>query len=645
MNWPFQGTLLSLLVMGVILIDIFRNSNAEPLKHERFFIRIVIIYQCLLGIEFLFILIDQRPHSLLNQIMQTCMPLRTIGTPLMFYLWFHYIVYNLNLKKIVKELLSSIFLLPLLMFILISFIDVFSNRLFDFSIPRSIDSLGEILQIAICLLYTSTTLGFALFIPAEKSYGNKYLFAWITLPLLAGSILRIFNGSSLAMTAAFSVTVLTNYFLFQSWKILYDTLLGLPNRKAFVNDLAKLFEREGKSGTILITDIENFKSLNQKFSQPTGDQLLQLIAGFYTSVVPKYTVYHLYADQFAVIFQDLTLNQTLPIAEILVNRFSSSWVLPQTSVLINTHIALVCFPSQVHTPEEAINSLDFTLSIAKEDAQSSQSHIVVYDQAILEKRQRQSEIAEALHKAVNNRQMIVHYQPILNCHSGKFSSAEALVRFTDSKLGDLMPGEFIPIAEQTGLIAEMTYQVLEQVCIFLKQLEKTSNPLERISINLSAVHFLHSDMSKRIVDTVRLYGIEPSLIEFELTESSVIDSVELVRKTMEYLAMQGFSFSLDDYGTGYSNVEYLMDLPFSTVKLDRRIIANYRTHAALLESLLLMIHKIGKESLAEGVETEDQYQVLQVLGADRIQGFWLSHPLPSQAFLAKIAEKMPRTEK
>ena len=626
MIWPFEGTLFSSLILILILVDIVRNKDIQPLLRERFFSRILMTYLFLFSMETLFIFLLRLDTTRAADFYHSYSSLRFLFQPTLLFLWFHYALYNLRLKKSTLNILYTVFALPWAALLLLSIQPLMTSPLFP---TLSIEKI-ETFEGYLCLFYAVSTFLITCFIPSVSVFQKTPFIPIVSFPLILGSLFKIATGSSFFITIFLAIAPLSLYFVVQSWKITFDMNVGLPNRKAFNSELAKLFKYREKEGTILLIDVENFKFYNQKFSQKIGDALLNQLGSFLSDSLRKFQVYHLYGDQFAVLLKACPLLEAHDLSERLLKRFSRPWVLENASVLVNIRMVLVNYPHQVCSAEEAINAMDFTLSVAKH---GEVNVILEYDQSLLEKKLRSDDVGHCLFKAIGNKKIDVYYQPIYDCKSETFTSAEALSRINDCTLGALQPDEFIPVAETSGLIVELTYQVMASVCRLFHRMEKHPSKLKRISINLSAVHFLHPDMASEIIRIVKENGIKAEQIDLEFTESSVVQSFERIEKLMFDLSQEGFTFSLDDYGTGYSNIEYLMNMPFTSVKLDKKIIANYKTHRELLESLIFMLHRIGKEIVAEGVETEEQFQVLKSMGVDRIQGYLFSRPIESQAFI------------
>jgi diguanylate cyclase (GGDEF)-like protein len=452
----------------------------------------------------------------------------------------------------------------------------------------------------------------------------------------ASGLLFFFTHSHLPVNLAICLTIITTYLLIQYRQLSYDLLTGLENRTAFLNHMERLLSHQEK-GCVLVANIQNFKYFNQKFGQINGDRLLQSLGEFFVTISPGHRVFRYGGDQFAMVMGEADIDKALTITRTIHERFSTSWTIGKTNASITTRLGLVTFPSQAKTAGELVNALDIALSEAKIQRTSD---AVIYDQGLMDKHQRKQEIIQAIKRAVDQNHFILQYQPIYEISSNKIYSAEALIRLDDGILGLIMPNEFIPIAEETGMIVELTYLIIQRVCELWKQIGNEKGDLKRICINLSAVHFLQPRMELSILQIIKSNGVSPLRIKFELTESMLVESFTRVKQVMQTLSKQGVTFSMDDYGRGYSSIEYLINLPFSTVKLDRSIIANCDTHYDLLESIVIMLRRLGKKIVAEGVETESQLQAVSQAGADRVQGFYFSKPITGQQLITLIREPL-----
>jgi EAL domain-containing protein (putative c-di-GMP-specific phosphodiesterase class I)/GGDEF domain-containing protein len=257
---------------------------------------------------------------------------------------------------------------------------------------------------------------------------------------------------------------------------------------------------------------------------------------------------------------------------------------------------------------------------------------------------RQSAIVNALRRAIERSELLVHFQPIVSAITGEVVAAEALVRLTDEELGPIGPDEFIPIAERNGLIQAIGDVVVERSCAFLSSARKEGLCLQSLEVNLSPAQFAQSNLAERLLACVHRHGLTSSDLCFEVTETAAALSPLAMKRTIDALTSRGFAIAIDDFGTGNSNVLSLLQTPFTTVKLDRSLVVAASESEAgrtRIEALTGVFRKIGVTMIAEGVETANQLEILKSVGIEFIQGFYYSRSLPPDAFTAYLRERMP----
>ena len=250
-------------------------------------------------------------------------------------------------------------------------------------------------------------------------------------------------------------------------------------------------------------------------------------------------------------------------------------------------------------------------------------------------------LSDIVSRAIEQRSFEVHYQPIWCVHDGCFHSAEALVRLNDPEFGWIRPDLFIPEAEQNGLIIEIGSILLEKICQLLGEIDYEGTGLEYVEVNLSVEQCIRPDMADKLIELAQRYEIDPSRMNLEVTETSSSFSQAIVSENMRVLAEAGFTFSLDDYGTGYSNVTRMLNLPFSLVKIDKSFVDDMDDPSvrAVFSDTVAMLKEVGKAVLVEGVETKEQVDALGAMGVDYIQGYYFSKPLPEREFIAFLTER------
>ena len=292
------------------------------------------------------------------------------------------------------------------------------------------------------------------------------------------------------------------------------------------------------------------------------------------------------------------------------------------------------YPRDVKRLVEIVDLIDYAQNFVIDEEMEGR-HLTA--EKILENRRRENQITHVLQRAIANEEFMVYYQPIYSVEEGCFSSAEALIRLHDEKLGFISPEVFIPLAEQNGMIFKIGEFVFRSVCKMISENNLEQYGMRYIEVNLSAAQCVQENLHKKLLSIMDEYGVPYSFINLEITETAVTVSKETLRKNMDDMVRQGVTFSMDDYGTGYSNINSLITFPFHLVKMDKSIVwyamKNERAMSALKHSVN-MIKELGMCIVAEGVETMEQSEELQRMGCDYLQGYYYSRPIPPEEFIA-----------
>lgn len=291
------------------------------------------------------------------------------------------------------------------------------------------------------------------------------------------------------------------------------------------------------------------------------------------------------------------------------------------------------YPGVAYTANQVDDVLVYALNTGKGDKVDS---VVEVDDVLLERQQRENRVEHILRDSLAKGTLMLHYQPIINTATGKYESAEVLVRLWDKKTGTIYPGEFIPYAEENGLVGALGEQVLRQACSFYKEHELDKLGVKYLEVNLSAVQLSQEDLPRRIMDIIGETGVLPSNINLEITETALIKDAQNAQRCMAALRESGITFSLDDYGVGTSSARNIYKMPLDLVKLDMSIVNDAMKDPGahtLLGHMVAMLRDFDKEILAEGVENEETVDMLMDLGVDYIQGFLYSRPLAELSYL------------
>jgi diguanylate cyclase (GGDEF)-like protein len=428
---------------------------------------------------------------------------------------------------------------------------------------------------------------------------------------------------------------------------LHDILTDLPNRALFMDRLMQKLEsakRRKLTGAILFLDLDRFKTINDSLGHSIGDELLKRVAERQRFMLrAEDTVARLGGDEFVILLADLHADpevaaiEAKTVAEKIREALSQPYQVAHHTLHTSPSIGIALISPDSHDGSEILKQADAAMYQVKAQGRNNYHFFLPSMQMLAKER---LDLENALHSAITREQMLLHYQPKVSIsRKQKILGAEALIRWQHPIRGLLLPGDFIPIAEESGLILQLGEWVLQQVCSQLKTWEQCFNdkPFGRISINISPKQFLQNDFIQQVKTTLAHTQVDPSRLEFELTESSLVEDIRDVSRKMDQLKRLGIHISIDDFGTGYSSLAYLKMLPVDVVKIDRSFIADIGIDPnddAIVETILAMAWRLGFNTIAEGVETEEQLQFLRARQCDGYQGFLFSRPLAVEDFEA-----------
>jgi diguanylate cyclase (GGDEF)-like protein/PAS domain S-box-containing protein len=420
----------------------------------------------------------------------------------------------------------------------------------------------------------------------------------------------------------------------------YDVLTGLPNRRLLVDRLQHAMAaalRSGAQGALLFIDLDNFKDLNDTLGHDTGDRLLVQVAQRLKGCVRESdTVARFGGDEFVVLVEGLSGADSQASAEAalvashIVTTLGKPYVLGESSHHSTPSIGIALFGQDSCNVDELLKHADLAMYQAKAAGRNTQRFFDPEMQAAVSAR---SALEADLRRGLHGKELVLYYQPVVD-GKGRLLGAEALVRWLHPQRGLVSPSEFIPLAEQTGLILPIGQWVLEAACAQLVAWSRSALTRQFfLSVNVSVRQFRQPDFVEQVLGTLHASGADPERLKLELTESLLLADVEDVIARMEHLRRYGVGFSLDDFGTGYSSLSYLKRLPLDQLKIDQGFVRDLQTDpndAAIVRTILALAQSLDLAVVAEGVETTGQLEFLKRHGCDAYQGYLFGRPMPAQ---------------
>jgi len=419
-------------------------------------------------------------------------------------------------------------------------------------------------------------------------------------------------------------------------RVNHDRLTGLPNRTLFDDRVERALVHAGRSGSriaVFFIDIDGFKAINDTFGHAGGDLLLRVVAERIRSALrDEDTVARISGDEFAVLLPHVSSGPAaVTVADRIMSAFAEPLTIAERRLVVGASMGVAIGPDDGTNPDTLLANADAAMYRAKD---SGRSTVQFYDHRLSTKAHARLEIETSLLRALEQGELVVHYQPIVSLESGAVVSAEALVRWEHPESGLLLPGHFVPVAEQSDLVIELGEQVLHAACHAAVRWQAEALPDVSVSVNVAARQFRH-DLSRTVTSALRITGLPASQLILELTESAAVDNIDLVAATLDDLRQLGIRASIDDFGTGYCGLRYLSTLPVDNLKIDKSFIQSMTpANASIVAATIAMAHSLGLTVTAEGVEANEQRAFLRSRRCDQFQGYLLARPMPEAQFRA-----------
>lgn len=433
---------------------------------------------------------------------------------------------------------------------------------------------------------------------------------------------------------------------------MYDALTNIPNRLTIIERVERelmRYKRHNVVFAILFLDLDHFKNINDSLGHAVGDQLLIEIANRLQSIVrSEDTVARIGGDEFVILLPDLSYDEKVAAnkaehtAVKIYALFEEMITIMDHQLSVSTSIGIALSSKDDKSADDILKHADIAMYEAKKEGRATSRF---YQEKMDVRIKRRLELENGLRNSFTNDELQVYYQPIIEVKTGKIVGAEALLRWNSQEYGSVSPVEFIPIAEESGLIIQIGDFVLKNAFeqfVKWKAESKYGKELQKIAVNISVQQFNRRDFIEKIINAINMSGIAPKNIEIEIVESLIIDDLQKAKKKMQELRALGLHLSIDDFGTGYSSLSYLKQLPFTTLKIDRSFVKDIDVDPEdkeLIETILNIAKRFELQVVAEGVETYEQYSFLKEKECDLFQGFYCSQALDKDSFTELLSQE------
>lgn len=560
-------------------------------------------------------------------------------TPIMGLVYFSYIasiVYE-GTDKVKRTILRVS--VPAIAFALLLLSNAKTKYIFDIT-PEHGYVRGDYVFLTYLVFYLYCILSVCIVMLNFKKLGNKNRRVLLLFPMLAIGII-VFQQihPEIVLTGfAASSALLVAYLYIQNRQIYMDYLTKLPNRWELLKMLEHLIEQSKVSPfSLVVLSVKEFKVINDRYGQQVGDAFLQAMSNQLVKSYPTGTVYRFNGDEFAILLPKETHVQQQ--MDALKQSMDRMWTVGNVSCYLSFALGGVTYSPNYKNADTIIQSIEYAVIEAKKMASNN---ICVYDETMFLKMERKKQIVEILKTKLTDGKFEMHYQPIYSVQYGNFTYVESLIRMNDTPIGPIYPNEFIPIAEESGIIIELTYVILEKVCRFVKEALAMEIPFQCVHVNFSPLQFSQPDLEERVMEIIREYEIPSDKIKIEFTESAIAESTNVVIAFSQKMKEYGIKMGLDDFGTGYSNMSTVMSIPFHAIKMDKSLVHKAmedQKASGMIQGMITAFHSLDLQVVAEGVETKEQLDKVLSFGVDQIQGYYFSKPLPKQAALEFLKQE------
>ncbi|TAL26017.1 MAG: EAL domain-containing protein [Nitrospirae bacterium] len=415
----------------------------------------------------------------------------------------------------------------------------------------------------------------------------------------------------------------------------YDALTELPNRNLFIERLDQTIARAEYNKrliAVLSIDIDKFSFINDTFGPGIGDKVLQEFGRRLLSILRDGDIVaRIGSDEFGVALIDIArFEDIIMLVEKLMNAIRQPFGIEGEEIVLTTSVGISCYPPDGNNAYELLKNANMGMMRVRK---SGMNDYQFYTRDMDRKASEFILLERRLFKALKNNEFVLYYQPYFNIDSIKMAGMEALLRWKSPELGLVSPGNFIPVLEETGMIISVGQWILEAAFRQLKEWQDKGYGIVPVTVNFSAVQFRQKDIGDLLEKTITESGIDPKLFAVEITESTFMQDAEFTKNILDRIKKLGIAVNIDDFGTGYSSLSYLKKLPIDNLKIDisfiRGIVDN-PDDATITAAIISMAHHLNLKTIAEGVETEGQLDILRLLRCDMAQGYYFSRPLPSE---------------
>lgn len=639
MTWNFDFEIYSAIIIAIVMIYYFKGTRVPTWQNRS--------YSAILVCAFLFVIINITATLSLSHISSIPLDLvyflnllYYIFLPMMSMLVLLFVVSLVHQEFFSQKSKVVLMLTPYIICVVLALTNNFTHILF--SLTKEAGYVRGPYSIAIsygCFaLYAVSIFVFTLLHNKEiKTDKTVAIYGFLIISAISVAFQMVLEGYMFTGMASAS-SILLIHLSMQNESIVIDELTGAFKRQVLV-EMIELRFKKAENCELITIGLRDFKFANEIFGTKTCDQLLTAVATYLKSQASTGRVYRFDGDVFIIAAYKKSKLSVEQILDNITDRFKISWNINGLDYKLSSYLTVLQIINEnLKSVEDIVSALDFALHEAKNHGDG---WVVRGDEIFTDRFKKKNRLKSMMAYALDHDGFEVHYQPIYSIPLKRYATSEALVRMSDPEFGMISPAEFIPMAEENGMIIDIGLTVFEKVCRFVAENPYEKAGFETVGVNLSVVQCMQENLADDLIAVMERYQIDPSRIKLEITETVAAVSLGTLQQTMTRLIDYGCSFALDDFGIGYASMSNMLTLPLKLIKLDKslieRMVENEHMKMAV-ECIIGLIHRLNMRVVAEGVEVSEELEILKSLSCDFIQGYYFSKPLPEESFKNLVRE-------
>lgn len=630
-SWNIAPESISLVILTIIWVYSRKGSHIPTLKNRMFQGCLMVTFSAMLTN---IVSTSMIYHYEVIPLWMTWLvtTIYFVLTPLMGLVYFLYSISVIYSEEAARNKIMGFGLIPGVIYSVLILLNPFTKNIFEINASEGYVR-GSLIDVTYVVFYAYCVASIVTVLVNRKRIESKIYRILSTFPVLAVLVIIVqqFFPDIILSGSAATCAMLIIYLHLQNKQISMDYLTNVPNRQELLNMLSLTLHRHPEARfTLVVVSLREFRQINSVCGQQIGDGFLKAVCRFLCALGKEGNVYRFNGDEFAVLFTEESDALIHKYVTDVKERMERPWTVEDYQFSLSAAMGIIRHQDPEDTLEHIINAIEYAVNQAKS---GKDGQVCYCDEEMLRKLRRREQLVQILKEKVADKSFEMYYQPIYSVETGTFNYAESLMRMNDTPIGPVYPSEFIPIAEETGMIIDITYIVLDKVCVFINELIEEHIPIEAVHVNFPAVQFTQPDLAGKVLEIIRRNGTPPAAIKIEFTESTLAEKPQAVIDFAAEMKKHKIEMGLDDFGTGYSNFSMVINIPFGTIKLDKSLVwamIGNRNSALGVKNIVRTFKELGMTIVAEGVETEEQRRMVVDSQVDQIQGFYYATPMPEE---------------